>query len=274
MPRRAAARLAAAALVGIAAIYAAPAALLWALQDGMLFPAPAIPRAALDAEAARRGANPVTIRTADGVALYAWHTPADGDGLVIYFHGNASSPVDASRLRPHLAPRGHAILAPTYRGYPPSEGRPSEAGLIEDARAVWRYAVEELGHDPSRIVLHGRSLGGGVATALAAEVSPRALVLEGTFASVSEVAASRYPMYPVGLLMRHPFDSLARAPRVRAPVLLVHGDADEVVPVAHGRRLAAAFPDARYIELPGLGHNAPLVLGGGLDAWLEVIEGR
>jgi len=273
MSRRAVARLAAALLV-LAALYAAPAALLWALQEGMLFPAPAIPRALLDAEAARQGARPVSIQTADGLALYAWHTPADGDGLVIYFHGNASSPADASRLRPHLAPRGYAILAPTYRGYPPSEGRPSEAGLIEDARAVWRYAVEALGHDPSRIILHGRSLGGGVATALAAEVSPRALVLEGTFASVRDVAASRYPIYPVGALMRHPFDSVARAPQVRAPVLVVHGDADEIVPVAHGRRLAQAFPDARYVELPGLGHNAPLVLGGALDAWLEVIEGR
>ncbi len=252
-----------AAVAVLAALYATPAAALWALQDAMLFPAPGVPRATLDTEAARHGARPVTLTTADGVELYAWYTPSTGDRLILYFHGNGSTPGEAARLRPLVAPHGYGLLAPTYRGYPPSGGVPSEAGLIEDARAAWSYATEELGFAPENIVLHGRSLGGGVATALATEVAPRARVLECTFASVRDVAAGRYPIYPVSWLIRHPFDSEARAPRVRAPTLVVHGDQDEVVPVAHGRRLARAFPDAAYVEVPGEGHGGALVRGEG-----------
>lgn len=263
-------------LVFLAAIYVGPAVLLYGLQDGMLFPAPSYSRATFDAKAPRRGARPVAIPAADGLSLYGWYTPSDGERLAIYFHGNASTPAEASRLREHYVPRGYAILAPTYRGYGPNEGLPSEAALIEDARAVWRYATEELGHVPAEIVLHGRSLGGGVATALAAEVRPRALVLECTFASVRDVAAERYPIYPIGWLLRHPFDSVARAPRVSVPTLVVHGDADRVVPIAHGRRLAQAFPNARYVEVAGEGHDGPLIVGGGepLKAFLELLGGR
>jgi fermentation-respiration switch protein FrsA (DUF1100 family) len=257
-----------------ASLYVVPAALLWGMQDAVIFPAPRYTPMEFDERALQLGAKPLFIPTADGGSLYAWHTPSAGDRLVIYFHGNASTPAEGSMLRKPLLELGYGILAPTYRGYGPNQGRPSEAGLIEDARASWRYATKELGYAPGNIVLHGVSLGGGVATALASEVHPRALVLECTFSSVREVAAARYPIFPVGLLLRHPFDSVARAPNVHAPTLVVHGDQDNVVPVEHGRRLAGAFPDARYVEVPGMGHNVGLIVSGGeaFVAWTRLLD--
>lgn len=259
--------------LGLPVLYALPAAALWFGQDMILFPAPGLSLDDLDAQAAAQGASPLWLVAQDGVDLYAWHFDNGGDRLIIYFHGNASSPAAASGLSQQVASLGYGLLAPSYRGYSPSQGSPSEQGLIEDAREIWRYATQDLGVDPSNIVLHGRSLGGGVAVALASEVQPRAVILECTFASVREVAQSRYPIYPVRLLLRHPFDSEARAPGVQAPVLLVHGDQDQVVPVEHGRRLAEAFPDATYIEVPGEGHGGRLLRGEGRarQAWLEML---
>ena len=256
------------------ALYLAPAVVLWLGQEYLLFPAPGLSAEALDEQAAKRGATPIWLQTDDGVNLYGWHIDQGGSRLIIYFHGNGSSPFEAGGIAPLVVPLGYDVLAPSYRGYSPSEGRPSEVGLIEDARTAWRYATTDLGFEPDQIVLHGRSLGGGVATALAAEVEPRALVLECTFASVRAVAQSQYPIYPAGLLLRHPFDSEARAVEVSAPVLIAHGDRDEVVPVSQGRRLAEAFPSATYFEIPGQGHGGPLLRGEGpaQEAWFQLLS--
>ncbi|TVQ91717.1 MAG: alpha/beta hydrolase [Deltaproteobacteria bacterium] len=256
------------------ALYAAPAIVLWLGQDYLLFPAPGLTVEALDEQAEKHGATPIWLRADDGISLYGWHIGQGGSKLVLYFHGNGSSPFEAAGIAALVAPLGYDVLSPSYRGYSPSEGRPSEAGLIEDARTAWRYATTELGFQPEQIVLHGRSLGGGVATALAAEVEPRALVLECTFASVRDVAQRQYPIYPVRFLLRHPFDSEARAAEVGAPVLIAHGDRDEVVPVTQGRRLAESFAQVTYLEVPGQGHGGPLLRGRGpaQEAWLRLLS--
>ena len=120
------------------------------------------------------------------------------------------------------------MLIVSYRGYSGSTGSPTEAGLLEDARAAYALARE---HAPAaRIVLYGESLGTGVAVALAAEVEAGAVVLDAAFTSAADVARTRYPFVPIGLLMHDQFDSAARIAAVEEPVLLMHGTADPITP--------------------------------------------
>jgi uncharacterized protein len=262
-----------------AAVYVVPAVFFWAIQDGLVFPAPRLDRAVLDRAAAAVGARVVEVTTDDGVRLYGWHRAAPGADsgarrALLYFHGNAE-PIHG-RLELHdLALRAGAdVVVFAYRGYPGSDGRPSEAGLRRDARAAWRFATEGLGIPADRVVVHGKSLGGGVAAALAAEVRPRALVLESTFTSVADVARRTLPLHPVRLLLRHPFDTASRAAALGPGVLVLHGDADDVIPVSHGRRLAALIPGARYVEVPGMGHQETLPAASpeALAAWTALLR--
>lgn len=131
---------------------------------------------------------------------------------------------------------------------------PSEAGLYEDARAYMRLASGRGGPPP---VAWGESLGTGVATLSASEFPVSGLVLDAPYASVAEVAQGAFPLAPASLLIRHPFDSIARMPAVTAPTLVLHGEADTLIPPRHGRRmLAAAGGPSRGLFLPGVGHTA------------------
>jgi len=192
---------------------------------------------------------------------------------VLFFHGNAEVVADRVDLQELLLARGWDVLVVAYRGYPGSGGRPSEAGLRLDARAAWRW-LEGEGLAPERVVLHGKSLGGGVAAMLAEEVDPAALVLESTFLSVAEVAGEVFPIYPTRLLVRHRFDTRGRADRIHCPVLVVHGDADEVIGVRHGQGLAERFEGASYVEVPGgtHGESYPVEYGQVREPYLELLE--
>ena len=229
---------------------------LYWVQDTVLFPAPEVSQEALSRAAASSGAREVYLKASDGTALYAWHRGAGHDRLVLLFHGNGDALPGRIPQHDQLVEWGWDVLQIAYRGYPGSEGVPSEAGLGQDARAAWTFATEELGFTPDRIVLHGESLGGGVVGTLMTEVEPAALVLVSAFTSVYDLSW-RYtgPLYPRGLLLKHPFLTSERAPRVQYPVLLFHGEADRVVPVHHGRTLSELFPKARYVEVPDGGHG-------------------
>ena len=185
-------------------------------------------------------AQEVMLDTADGEKIIAWHVPPRGDKpVVIYFHGNGGS----LRLRvdrfARLAAAGVGLLAVSYRGYGGSTGSPTEAGLIEDARAAYAFAAERY---PGRIVLWGESLGSGVAIALAAEKPVSKLILDAPFTSALDIAASAYPFLPVRLLMKDQFRSDLRIAQVKAPVLILHGDADSIVPIAYRRTAARHDP--------------------------------
>lgn len=253
------------------ATYLAYGAILYQLQDTILFPVPRADREALDREAAGIGARVHEPVAADGTRLYAWHLPGGGERLLVFFHGNGGGLGAAPWFAHHLP--GFDIVSFSYRGYPGSEGQPSEAGLVLDARAIWSLVTEQLGFSPDSIVLHGQSLGGGVVNHLLTEVQPAAATFDSTFASVLELARRRAPVLPVGLLLRHPFRSIERAPSISVPVLVMHGDADTLIPVSHGRRMAEAYPDARYVEVPGRGHqhwllDDPVALG----AWTSFVQ--
>ena len=229
------------------------------VQDSLIFPAPGgIDALALDSSAAEVGAEPFHLTSEDSVDLYGWmrrpNPGKDRGCAVLYFHGNGETVVGSVPVGRMVARRGCTFLTIAYRGYPGSSGVASEDGITKDARALWAHALS-LGIPKDRIMLQGLSLGGGAAIRLAAEVQPVALVVGSSFTSVVDVAAATYPWLPVDSLLRTRFESLQRAPGITAFTLVMHGDADTVIPVEEGRNLAAAFPNARYVEVIGGEHQ-------------------
>ncbi len=238
-------------------IYAVVLGVLWAMQ-GRLIHLPHVPGRDLVATPAERGLRyqTVTVGTDDGERLHGWFVPADdARGVLLFFHGNAgniSHRLESIELFNRL---GLAVLIIDYRGYGRSTGHPGEAGLYRDARAAWRYLTGSRGIEPRRIVVFGRSLGAAVAARLAAEVSPAALIIESAFTSVADLAARQYPVFPVRMLLRHRYDTAAALAGVEAPVMVIHSRDDEIVPLAHGRRLYRSAPRPRqWLELRG-GHD-------------------
>jgi hypothetical protein len=195
------------------------------------------------------------IDSADGERVIAWHVaPAPGMPVILYFHGNGGAiryRVDRFRA---LTRDGTGLVALSYRGYAGSTGRPSEAGLIADAAAA--YAFVAARYAPDKIVIWGESLGSGVAIATAAEKPIARLILEAPFASAVEIAAAVYWFIPVRWLMKDQFRSDLRIEKVTAPVLILHGDRDTVVPITSGERLYALIKGAkRFARFPGGGHE-------------------
>jgi fermentation-respiration switch protein FrsA (DUF1100 family) len=199
-------------------------------------------------------------QSADGTRLHGWFAEAkDARAVVLHTHGNAgnvTSRVDLNRLfRDRLQA---SILVFDYRGYGRSEGQPSEAGIVADARAARRWLAKRTGVAEGDIVLHGTSLGGGVAVELAASDGARGLILENTFTSVPDVASAHVKLVPVRLLLDTRLDSLARIRRYHGPLLQTHGDADRTIPFALGHKLfEAANEPKQFIRVPGGDHNDP-----------------
>jgi uncharacterized protein len=176
----------------------------------------------------------ITLRMADGTPLTGWYEAAKaGMPVLLYFHGNSGNISGrADRLRQVLA-SGFGLLAMSYRGYPGSGGRPSEVALFSDALEIFDWLAERT----SDIVIHGESLGTGIATYAASKRPARALVLEAPFTAAVDVAAMEYPWAPVGFLMRDQYLSRAYIDAIDAPLLVVQGTADETIPVRYGERL-------------------------------------
>ena len=157
------------------------------------------------------------------------------------------------------APRTYgdrAVLFVNYRGYGASGGRPGEAALVADGIELFDWARARGDIDGERIAVHGRSLGTGVAVQVAAARPVRCVILTSPFASALDVAREMYPWLPVSLLLRHPFDSAAHAPRLRAPALFLMGEADDLVPRRHSERLAGTWGGPKeLVTFEGFGHN-------------------
>lgn len=213
------------------------------------------------------------LATADGETLDGWYVPAgrEKSDLVIFFHGNAGNighRLDYLRMFHDL---GLATLIIDYRGYGLSTGQPSEQGSYRDAEAAWRHATQALGFAPERIVLFGESLGGGVASWLAAKNRPAALVLASTFTSVPDMGADLYPLLPIRLLANIRYDSLAQLAQIACPLLVIHSRNDDIIPFAHGQRLFdAARPPKQFLEIAG-GHNEGFVFA--RDDWVRRLDG-
>lgn len=217
------------------------------------------------AQAGLPEAEEVTLTAADGVDTIAWHVPPrDGKPVILYFHGNGGAlRYRVDRFRKLIAD-GIGLVALEYRGYGGSSGSPSEAGLIADSEAAYAFAAA---HYPAQqLVLWGESLGTAVAIALAAERPVGRVILEAPFTSAAAVAATHYWYMPVRLLMRDQFRSDERIGKVTAPVLILHGKQDAVVPYAMGEQLFALTKAPKHIARFLDGGHEDLDANGALHA--------
>lgn len=250
-------------LLAAAVIVIAAAAVVAAVfaQRSMLFPAPSHYRT--PAEAGLDGFVEDPVETPDGNTVMVWsHAAEPGERVVLSFHGNGDSlPHHDSKLAA-WADAGYGVHATTYRGYPGSTGRPSEARLVRDALAIFDRLVSRDGVAPGDVILAGFSLGSAVAMAVAAQREPGAVFLEGAMSSIADVGKHHFPFVPVRLVILDPFDSLARAAQVDAPVFLVHGSEDPTVPLYLGERLHAALPEPKaMMVVEGGTHVLPVGTG-------------
>src|SRR5262245_13717609 len=257
-------------LVFLSTGYLTLAAVMYVAQRGIMYFPENFRTAPADAGLAQ--AEEVVLDTPDGARVIVWHVPPKADRPVwLYFHGNGGSlRYRVDRFR-ELTAQGEGLVALSYRGYAGSTGRPTEAGLIADARAVYDFAVKQYAAD--RIVLWGESLGSGVALALAAERPVARIVLEAPFLSAVDIAAGAYPFLPVRLLMKDQFRSDLRVAKVKAPVLILHGDRDKVVPIASGQMLYKLITSPkRFVRIAGGGHENLGLVGAVAEARKFVAE--
>ena len=200
-------------------------------------------------------AEEIALTSADGERLIAWHVPPQpGKPVIVYYHGNGG----ALRHRPFrfrpLTADGTGLVARSYRGYGGSSGSPSEEGLIADARAAYDFAAGRYGVE--RIALWGESLGTGVGIAVATEKKVGALILEAPFTATVDIAAAIYPFLPVRWLMKDQFRSDERIGKAQAPILVMHGERDTVVPIRFGEKLFAMAPEPkRFVRFANGGHE-------------------
>jgi len=202
-------------------------------------------------------ADVLRIPTDDGLTLTAWHfPPAAPDGFtVLLMHGNAGNIGHRADRARRMRAVGWGVLLLEYRGYGGNPGSPTEGGLIRDARAGLA-ALRRLGVSPDRILLWGESLGTGLAVWLGSENPVAAVLLEAPYTSITDAAQRQYPFVPVRPLLKDKFDSLSRIGRVRAPILVMQGARDRLVPPAMGRALiAAATAPTELWVAPEAGHE-------------------
>jgi len=195
----------------------------------------------------------VAFTAADGVGLHGWLVAGKQPVTLLYSHGNGGNIGDRVRIaRLFVEQLGVGVFMYDYRGYGKSHGAPSEAGLVSDAVGA-RAALLREGVAAEHIVYFGRSLGAAVTVDLALAHPPRGVVLEAPFASVRAMGNAVLP--GAGYLFRTRWDSLAKIGRLRAPLLVIHGETDEVVPFAQGRALYAAAPEPKtFVALRGSRH--------------------
>jgi fermentation-respiration switch protein FrsA (DUF1100 family) len=249
-------RMLAELLIPLAIAYGAVLVLVYLFQSHLVFFPGTGREAVVNPQSYGLRYEPVAIRTADGETLDAWWVPAeDARGAVLFFHGNAGNISHRLEYLQMFHRLRYSTLIVDYRGYGKSTGTPSEAGTYRDAEAAWEHLRHARMAQPRDVVIAGESLGAAVATWLAAEVSPRSVLLFSTFTSVTDLGAQVYWFLPVRLLSRIGYDNLTNLKRIRAPVFIAHSRDDDIVPFAHGRRLfeAAAEPKA-FLEMRG-GHN-------------------
>jgi fermentation-respiration switch protein FrsA (DUF1100 family) len=189
----------------------------------------------------------------DGVKLHGWLIPGRTPTTLLYSHGNGGNITDRLSIARILSDQlGVGLFMYDYRGYGRSEGAPSEAGLVRDAIGA-RAAVLREGVTPEHVVYYGRSLGAAVSVDLALAHPPRAVVLESPFASVRAVANAVIP--GAGFLFRTRWDTLSKISHLRAPLLILHGDADEIIPYAQGRAIFEAAPEPKtFVTIRGGRH--------------------
>jgi fermentation-respiration switch protein FrsA (DUF1100 family) len=236
----------------------------WAFQRRLIYLP--VPAAVPPVAEVLPGAREVTLETTDGLRLGAWFLPAAEPGrrmTVLVANGNAGNRSLRAPLARALARAGFTVLLFDYRGYGGNPGRPTEAGLARDARAAHRFATEEAGVAPGRLLYFGESLGAAVVTELATEHPPAGLLLRSPFVDLATVGRVHYPFLPVRTLLRDRFPVVDQIASVGVPTTVVYGSSDSIVPPDQSRAVArSAAGPTRVVEIPGADHNDPELLHG------------
>ena len=229
------------------------------------------------AENVLTGGRDVILHTEDGLALGAWLVPSrepDRKATVLVADGNAGDRSLRAPLAAALAERGFGVLLFDYRGYGGNPGSPTESGLALDARAAFRFLVEEAGVPPQRLLYYGESLGAAVVTELATEHPPAGLLLRSPFVDLAAVGQVHYPFLPVRALLKDRFPVIEYLARIDVPVAVIYGTRDSVVPPEQSQAVAAAVPRlVRTVEIAA-DHNDRILLDGPelVDAVVELAQ--
>lgn len=260
---------------GLFAVYAVIALAAFALQRRLMyFPDPdRISPASFNLP----GVKERIIDAPDGARLISWHAPAAaGQPTILYFHGNAGNLASRSeRVRRYVA-RGYGVLFLSYRGYSGSTGSPSEAANVADAKLAYDALIDD-GVAPEDIIVYGESLGSGVAVQLAADNEVGGLVLDAPYTTIVDVAAFAYPYLPVRPFMFDRYETIRYLPRVKAPLLVLHGEGDRVIPVEMGRAVyAAANAPKEIATFPRAGHSDHHLHGSydEMFRWIDALRDR
>ena len=234
--------------------YVGLAGVLWFLQERLLF----FPQPALADAAAPAGwtLERVAFVARDGTRLAGVlvKPPAARPPVILYYGGNAEETTAGALNAARSGERAQLFM--NYRGYGGSEGRPTQEALFSDALEIYDWMARRGDIDATRIAVHGRSLGTGVAVHVAASRPVKAVVLTSPYDSILEIARSHYPWVPVAWILRHPFDSAALAPRLKVPALVLMASDDGIVARKHSEKLASLWggPIERVL-VEGRGHN-------------------
>lgn len=206
----------------------------------------------------------IYLSTHDGVRLNAWLIRASRDSpMVLWFHGNAGNIADRVENARLLVDRGLSLFLVDYRGYGKSEGAPSEKGIYIDGQAAYDYLVSERDIAPGNLIVFGRSLGSTVAVYVASRNICAGAILESAITNMADMARVHYPIIPGLGTLKHKFNSIDRISGIKAPILFIHGDADEIVPYELGRRLFdAATSEKTFYTIPRAHHNDTYFVGG------------
>lgn len=247
-------------LVGLVLVaYLGICGYLYLNQTQFLFPGAFMPLPD-DIRSATRtpGFEETSIPAADGTGLFTiHHAPQPGRPVVVVFHGNGSYPEDYGFLYEGWAQAGYGIVASAARGYPRSAGEPDGEAMLKDALDIHDWATRTYPGHP--VVVFGQSLGTALAVRVASKRDVASAVLISPFTSMLSLVREKMPWLPTALLLRSPFRSDLDIAAVKAPILILHGDQDALVPIESGRALAAmANSKVTFVTVAGAGHNQDL----------------
>jgi fermentation-respiration switch protein FrsA (DUF1100 family) len=250
-------------LIAVVVLYALAVAMLYVYQRSFIY----FPRAYHGplADLGLAGVTEEAITTADGVRIMAWYSPPPvGAPTLVFFHGNGGYiSAFADRIR-RGQEKGYGVMLVEYRGYSGLDGTPTEEGLYADGRAALDW-LEAHGVPSTSVFLYGESLGSGIAVKLASERRVAGVILESPYTSASAVGESVYWMFPVRWLIWDRYDSISRIRDIHAPLLVMHGGADQVIPQTQGRELFAAALEPKMGYFPPDAHHVDLINNGGAE---------
>lgn len=230
-------------------------------------------------QAGLSGVTERVLETPDGARVLAWYAPArPGRPTILYFHGNAGALEARSERIRKYASRGLGVFMMTYRGFGGSSGKPSEAANVADARLAYDTLVAS-GVDPADIIVYGESLGTGVAVQVAGERPVAGLVLDAPYTSMVDLAALHHPLIPGRWFMTDRYETRRHIAKVKAPLLILHGEKDTIVPIEMGREIFALAPEPKTMRtFPAASHDDHYKFGSydALYAWIDALraEGR